>query len=110
MPLDCASFVEFTESFGDTFTSGILSQIEDAAWSKQDVKGITFSSVESLDREGGNFLLTGSVEVNNSSCWFKIESGNWNGTVVREWEMDENWRLFENLKKITKQLLEAENT
>ena len=40
----------------------------------------------SHDREGNNQTLTGFVEYRAKCWWFKIESGNWNGTVVHEWE------------------------
>lgn len=63
-------------------------------------KYVTVSSRITTDREGGNHIITGTVICNNEIYEFECENGNWNGTVITNWEVGEKcpeWKFFDQL-------------
>jgi hypothetical protein len=102
---ECDSFRQFYMEYPEVSVSDLLSGIEDCIGrrSREDIpSNILYMHVETLDREGGNHKLTGEIVVENRIYWFVIESGNWNGTVVKEWEdqgLTPLYKLYEIIKE-----------
>ena len=50
--------------------------------------GVMFTRISSLDREGANHLLIGTLEKDDKMYSFEIRDGNNNGTEVKRWERE----------------------
>jgi hypothetical protein len=74
-------------------TDEILEQICEAAWNGGKGEGVYFTEIENIDC--CNQMLYGIVDILGEEYGFIIESGNWNGTVVRKWGLAEDVGLYE---------------
>lgn len=84
MVTDHADFHRFVEEFGDDVAVDILDRIGDLMWDKErsdqtiSITGVhTYNSV--------NHTITGYVEHAGKTYAFEVDSGDRNGTVVRQW-------------------------
>ena len=69
-------------------TDEVLERICDAFWNKDRAAdyGVHFHSIH--EHDAINHVLSGTIEVDGHVYGFIIENGNWNGTVVLEWDAD----------------------
>ncbi len=88
-------FEELTVLYGDDWADAILSNICEAHWSFDSLKdfgqashGVYFSDIYAKDVI--NHVLSGEVTYNGEKFNFVIENGNQNGTVVLEFEREED--------------------
>lgn len=82
MSFICTNFDEFEAHFGDKAATYVLERICEAGWSGDHSDPSLTFSVEQHDP--CNQTLTGLIEYEGLEFDFKVDSGNWNGTVVRE--------------------------
>lgn len=73
-------------------TSEILDRISDAHWGGCKGEGITMSAYQ---HNACNHTLSGEIDVDGKRYSFVIDSGDRNGTVVREWCAPEDSQGFQ---------------
>lgn len=79
-------FNAFCERYGNEIATGILEDICCLVTSDSKAWRVHISGRETHDLEGANATITGDVCF-RAKCWdFVVDSGNWNGTVVKAWE------------------------
>jgi hypothetical protein len=88
-------FAEFCEKYGDEAGLHLMEEIADAQFSgKSDT--IRFSDI--YQHNATNHTLSGRVDFRGEEYHFIIESGDWNGTVVKEFETIDEVGVFEHPK------------
>lgn len=63
----------------------IAERICDAHWNQRKAKDYGVSFIDIHQHNACNHTLTGIVEVSGERCGFVVESGDWNGFVVKEY-------------------------
>lgn len=73
-------------------TAETLERIADAQWNGSG-KGIVFSDI--YQHNACNHTLSGTIDIDGKVYGFVIDSGDWNGTVVKEWGDSEDVGVYE---------------
>lgn len=90
---DCPKFLEFCQTHGDAVVIELLERIADAQWNGGKGEGVHFSDIH--QHNACNHTLSGSIEHAGETLHFIIESGDWNGTVVKQWGSIDDVGVFE---------------
>lgn len=86
-------FEDFAKKYGESIADNTLQTVCEAAYaecgrSKHTYEGVTISAIHRHDAI--NMTFTGSVIMSDGVIYaFVIEDGDWNGTVVHEWCLEE---------------------
>jgi hypothetical protein len=85
----------FCEKYGDDVGSDVLERISEAAWSPKDaaIHGVTILDIHT--HNACNHTYSGRITHDGIEWGFVIDSGDWNGTQVREWGHAENVRSYD---------------
>lgn len=92
--------IEFEARYGEECSLEIMEMMINAKkWEWIDIAGkqrgqMRVTSRESLDREGGNRRYQGEIKIGPRWWEFSVESGNWNGTVIEDWDRCRGWRVL----------------
>lgn len=87
--VDAGTFAAWCETVGEDVATRTLERICEAHYSGgESGGGIIFAGRHQHD--ACNYTLSGSVEVDGISYGFVIDDGNWAGTEVREWGLEED--------------------
>jgi len=82
--MDHPAFLSFCEKHGDDVATDFLGRLADMQWSDVRSKdGIAISDVH--QHNACNHTISGTFDHAGESFGFVIESGDWAGTVVRDW-------------------------
>ena len=83
--MDCKSFLDFYERYPKE-TDELLDAITNASCNNKSDDIVTIFDRQTIN--AANHIFEGSVKFNDQEWFFVMDSGDYNGTVIRQWSLD----------------------